>query len=68
MGEAWHFQMVGKTDAFLSTFKQRLRDICLQDWHTRVEAMSRGHLYIGINYIFKYSLYLDKGTIRKYLI
>jgi len=71
------FDRNGRTLAFpngwkywclLSTFKQRLHDICIHDWHTWVEVMSCGRLYIGINYMSNYSLYLDKVIIRKQLI
>ena len=42
---AWLNQGVGNETLFLKTFEQRLKDIFLQDWHTRIAENSKLQLY-----------------------
>ena len=37
----WETQGVGNIEQFLGTFKQRVRDVFAQEWHTRLENSTR---------------------------
>ena len=51
--------------SFLQLFKQRVRDIFIQDWRARLENSTRARFYVNIAN-FKYQTYLDTLTIAKF--
>ncbi|MCG8046233.1 MAG: reverse transcriptase family protein, partial [Candidatus Thiodiazotropha endolucinida] len=64
-GEVWDYQGVGNISAFLKQFKQRVRDIFVQEWHSRLETSSRARCYITFSN-FQYKTYLSELKINKY--
>ena len=56
--EAWYNQSVGNEALFLSSLKQRLKDIFIQEWHTRLQETSRAIFYRNFTN-FGYKPYLD---------
>lgn len=63
--EVWDLQGVGNIEAFLKTFRQRVRDIYTQNWHSRLENSTRARCYLSFAN-FHYQTYLDKLNIAKY--
>ena len=56
--EAWYNQSVGNEALFLNSLKQRLQDIFIQEWHTRIQESSRAIFYRNFTN-FGYKPYLD---------
>ena len=64
--EVWLAQGVGNVDVFLSTFKQRLTDNFIQNWHDRINGSTRANLYTAIAQ-FRLQTYLENINIYKHL-
>ena len=64
--EVWLAQGVGNVDVFLSTFKQRLNDNFIQNWHDRINGSSRANFYTVIAQ-FRFQTYLENINVFKYL-
>ena len=47
----WQNQGVGNEIAFLTLLRQRLQDIFIQDWHSRLDLFSRASLYRNLSNI-----------------
>ena len=62
--EVWNAQGTGDISNFLAIFKIRVKDIYIQDWHSRLENSSRARFYINIAQ-FKYQKYLDILKVEK---
>ena len=43
----WESQGVGNIETLLSTFKQIMRDVFTQNWHSRLENATRARCYIN---------------------
>ena len=56
--EACYNQSVGNEALFLNSLKQRLKDIFIQEWHTRLQESSRDIFYRNFTN-FSYKPYLD---------
>lgn len=56
--EVWLAQGVGDTNVFLSLFKERVKDIFMQEWRSRLENSTRARFYLPIS-DFQYQKYLD---------
>ena len=63
--EVWNAQGVGNINNFLNTFKTRVKDIFIQDWHARLEASTRARCYINIAN-FQHQKYLELIKVEKY--
>ena len=63
--EVWNAQRVGNINNFLNTFKTRVKDIFVQDWHARLEASTRARCYINIAN-FQHQKYLELIKVEKY--
>lgn len=63
--EVWINQGVGDEKFFLLEFKQRVKDIYIQNWHEQLEDSSRALLYKEIA-TFGYKTYLNIIVIQKY--
>lgn len=63
--DVWNYQGVGNIEVFLSIFKVRLKDMFMQNWHSRLEESTRARLYITIAK-FEYNIYLDILTVEKF--
>ena len=63
--EVWNGQGIGNISNFLMIFKTRVKDIYIQDWHSRLENSTRARFYINIAQ-FKYQKYLDVLKVEKY--
>ena len=63
--EVWEAQGVGNNELFFSIFKQRVRDVFTQDWHSRLENSTRARCFITFA-SFQYKTYLDTLNIAKY--
>ena len=63
--EVWNAQGVGNISNFLYIFKTRVRDIYIQDWHSRLENPTRARFYINIAN-FQFQRYLELLKIEKY--
>ena len=61
----WLSQGVVNSNSFLQHFKQRVRDIFIQEWHARLENSNRARYYVNIAN-FKYQTYLDTLTVKKF--
>ena len=61
----WETQGVGNVKPFLNIFKQRVRDVFTQDWHSRLENSTRARCFLTFA-DFKYQEYLDVLNIMKY--
>ncbi len=57
----WLSQGTGDVTAFLSLFKQRLKDNFIQNWNTRISDSSRALFYRNVS-SFEYQNYLDYIT------
>lgn len=66
MGEAWFNQGVGCCQSFLNLFKQRCKDIAIQEWQASVQLSSKLHTYCKIKVDFGLSCYLS--VIDKYYL
>ncbi|MCG8074808.1 MAG: hypothetical protein JAY75_01015, partial [Candidatus Thiodiazotropha taylori] len=62
--EVWLAQGVGNIETFLKAFKLRLKDIFVQDWHSRLETSTRARCYITFAN-FQYQHYLKVLNIEK---
>ena len=56
--ELWEGQGVGNVNVFLNIFKQRIKDIFTQEWHSRIEDSTRAMCYLTFA-CFQYHKYLD---------
>ena len=65
-GDVWLYQSVTNTDAFLSEFKQRIRDVFNQNWNTRLYASPRARFYRCMLIEHKFHSFLDKITNVQY--
>ena len=65
--DVWFFKCVVNINIFLNTFKSRMRDMFMQDWHSRLENSTRARFYLNIEN-FQYQKYLDILTVQKYRI
>lgn len=63
--EVWINQGVEDEKFFLLEFKQRVKDIYIQNWHEQLEDSSRALLYKEIA-TFGYKTYLNIIVIQKY--
>ena len=45
--EVWEMQGVGNIGVFMNIFKQRVRDIFIQNWHERLEKSTRARCYLA---------------------
>ena len=63
--DVWVFQVVGNVKLFIDIFKLKLRDIFMQDWHSRLESSTRSRFFIHTAN-FQYQTYLDKASVVKY--
>ena len=61
----WLSQGVENSNRFLQHFKQRVRDIFIQEWHARLENSTRARFYVNIAN-FKYQTYLDTLTVKNF--
>jgi len=64
----WQNQGVGNEIAFLTLLRQRLQDIFIQEWHSRLDLSSRASLYRHLSNIFCYKSYLDTISVNKFRI
>ena len=64
----WQNQGVGNEIAFLTLLRQKLQDILIQDWHSRLDFSSRASLYRNLSNMFCYKSYLDSISIVKFRI
>ena len=64
----WQNQGVGNEIAFLTLLRQRLQDMFIQDWHSRLDLFSRASLYRNLSNIFCYKSYLDSISVVKFRI
>lgn len=55
--DVWFQQSVGNSTAFINIFKERLRDINMQNWNSRVENSTRSTFFRSI-VSFEYQFYL----------
>ena len=58
-GDVWLNQRVVNKDLFLEEFKQRIKDMYLQEWIAEVRESSEGRLFKHIKREFKFEKYLD---------
>ena len=63
--DVWVAQGVGNKEAFLEIFKLRVKDIFIQDWHSRLDNSTRARCFITFAK-FQYQQYLDILNIEKY--
>ena len=63
--EVWNAQGVGNISSFLGIFKTRVKDVYIQDWHSRLENSTRARCYINIAK-FQFQQYLEILKIQKY--
>lgn len=64
--EVWLAQGVGNQTLFLSKLKQRISDVFIQEWTSRINLSSRARFY-RVFAKFEYSFYLKNVNISKYL-
>ena len=64
----WQNQGVGNEIAFLTLLRQRLQDMFIQDWHSRLDLSSRASLYRNLSNMFCYKSYLDSISVVKFRI
>ena len=48
----WQNQGEGNEIAFLTLLRQRLQDMFIQDWHSRLDFSSRASLYLNLSIWF----------------
>ena len=48
--DVWVYQGVGDIKIFMEVFKQRIKDVFIQDWHSRLENSTRTRFYSVIIY------------------
>ena len=58
-GYIWRNQFVHNENKFLSEFKERIKDMYLQEWSSQVQLTSENRLYKMIKINFKFEPYLD---------
>ena len=63
--DAWLQQSVGNINRLIQTFKQRLKDIYIQTWHTQIESSTRANSY-KLFCDFNFKPYLNCVTVKKY--
>ena len=63
--DIWISQGVENSSSFLRVFKQRVRDIYMQEWHDRLEKSSRARFYVNIAN-FKHQTYLENISVKKF--
>ena len=59
MGNYWVSQYVADEGNFVSLFRQRIRDIFLQDWKAAVDLTSNNRIFKHIKVEFRFELYLN---------
>ena len=59
LGYAWQNQFIDNETQFISLFKQRVRDIFVQDWAAQVALTSNNRLYKSIKHSFNFESYLN---------
>ena len=65
----WQNQGVGNEIAFLTLLRQRVQDMFIQDWHSRLDLSSSASLYRNLSKkSFLYKSYLDSITVVKFRI
>ena len=57
--EVWNSQGIGNIQLFLSSFKQRIRDIFVENWDSQISNSARASTYSLFSQ-FDFKLYLDK--------
>ena len=62
--EVWISQGVVSLNNFLNVFKVRVKDIFMQDWHSRLDSSSRARFYVSISN-FEYKKYLDILNVER---
>ena len=70
MGEAWINQGVGNVIVFVNLFKQRCKDIYIQEWQSSMSAFPKLDTYVEFKSTFgreKYFSVLDKEKFRNAL-
>lgn len=63
--DVWVYQGVGDMKIFMQVFKQRIKDVFIQDWHSRLENSTRARFYTVICN-FQYQKYLDVLQVQKF--
>lgn len=63
--DVWYSQGVGNVNLFLTIFKQRLKDVFIQNWNSRILGSTRARTY-SLFHNFSYKLYLDHLTLEKF--
>ena len=58
-GYIWRNQFVHNENQFLNEFKERIKDMYLQDWSSQVQLTSENRLYKNIKTNFKLEPYLN---------
>lgn len=58
-GHVWLSQGVGDINGFVNTFKRRLKDNLLQEWHSDVNDSSKAYHYKNFKCILETELYLS---------
>ena len=61
----WQNQGVGNEIAFLTLLRQRLQNMFIQDWHSRLDLSSRASLYRNLSNMFCYKSKLDSISVVK---
>ena len=64
-GDVWVAQGVGNINTFIKILKIRVKDIFMQELHSRLENSTRARFYFHIS-DFRYQPYLDILQIQKY--
>ena len=62
----WHQQSANMVPGFLKSFKRRLMDIFIQDWHAKINSSIRCHTYKKFKTEFQVESYIENITIVKF--
>ena len=65
--EVWLQQNVGNCNAFLAMFRQRVRDIFVQNWTSEFDNSSRALFYRSFSN-FKFQSYLEFISVKKFRV
>ncbi len=65
--DVWLSQGVGDSTQFLSILRQRIKDVFIQDWNSRLQDSSRALFYRSISN-FEYHCYLDLISVKKFRV
>ena len=63
--DVWVYQGVGNVKMFMNIFKIRVRNIFMQEWHSRLLNPTRSRFFITLAN-FNYQRYLEKSVTAKY--